>query len=502
MAVVELPERQESVPAAPPRRRARHARVWVGVLLAASIVAAGAVASEQIGRPLLPLYPEGIAADPDGNVVALPVGTSAEFVPGTKYLVDDAVGPAAIEASRRWLASGAVPGRTSQERELAEQALLDLRLLTDGTGATVAAWRTAWQYVWPRDAAFVVTAFATTGHLDEASDVLRFLAGVGAGNGQWEARYLPDGSGLAPDCRVMQFDGAGWVPWAVWQWYVASERATGSAPDLDPYWPMLSATADAIVTDMGVDGLPSPSSDYIEHVENRLTLGVAAPLLLGLRSAADMAHRVGRTDEAERWDAAGQLLSSAIERSFGRRGYQRYLSATDSADARIADNGYPQLPEVQSNADSAVTFLAPPFADGGALVELAVDRTQRTLTLPNGGIKPVEQWRDDGVAWTPETALFALSAAARGDDSEARRLLAWLADHRTASKAIPEQVGPEGQPLSAAPLAWSEATVLLALLELDGAGIATPPVRGDPVVAPKHRFEPQDAGDPKRDECN
>ncbi len=291
-----------------------------------------------------------------------------------------------------------------------------MRLLTNRDGASVAAWRTAWQYVWPRDAAFVVTAFAATGHLGEAADVLGYLSGVASNTGLWQARYLPDGSGLTPDCRVMQFDGAGWVPWAVWQWYVASEHAIDGAPDVDPYWPMVSASADAIVADMGVDGLPSPSSDYIEHAETRLTLGVAAPLLLGLRSAADLAHRTGRTADGARWDAAGQLLAAAIRENFGRVNYSRYLTANGHDEWRIGANGYPQRPELQRNADSAVTFLAPPFAPESADVLRAVTRTQRTLTLPSGGIKPVEQWRGDGVAWTPETALFALSAAARGDD--------------------------------------------------------------------------------------
>ncbi len=503
MTAVELRERSESAPVAPRRRKlGRAGQVVIVLVVVAALVAGGAFASSQIARPLLPLYPEGIAADADGNVVALPVGASADFIPGTKHLVGDEVGEAAIEASRRWLASGTVPGGTDLERELAEQALLDMRLLTNRDGATVAAWRTAWQYVWPRDAAFVVTAFAATGHFSEAADVLNFLSSVASSNGLWEARYLPDGSGLTPDCRVMQFDGAGWVPWAVWQWYVASEQSLGGASDVDPYWPMVSATADAIVADMGVDGLPSPSSDYLEHAETRLTLGVAAPLLLGLRSAADLAHRTGRTAEGARWDAAGQLLAAAIRENFGRVNYSRYLASNGHDEWRIGANGYPQRPEVRSNADSAVTFLAPPFAPENADVMRAVTRTQRTLTLLSGGIKPVEQWRDDGVAWTPETALFALSAAARGDDAEARRLLAWLAEHRTASGAIPEQVGPAGQPLSAAPLAWSEATVLLTVLALDGVGISTPPVRGEPVDAPKPQVEPQDAGDPKRENCD
>ncbi len=111
MAAVELRERAESAPVAPRRRKpGRTGQVVIALVVVAAMVAGGAAVSAQIARPLLPLYPEGIAADADGNVVALPVGTSAEFIPGTKYLVGDEVGDTAIEASRRWLASGTVPG--------------------------------------------------------------------------------------------------------------------------------------------------------------------------------------------------------------------------------------------------------------------------------------------------------------------------------------------------------------------------------------------------------
>ena len=217
-------------PARGPGRRSRHALAWaVCVLLLATTVTGGVLASRSITREPVPPRPDGVARAADGSIVAIPVGAAARYIPGTSYLVGSDASPADIAESRAWLASGMVPGSTPRERELAERALLDLRLLTDSTGATLAGWRTAWQYVWPRDAGFVVVAFAATGHLSESESILDYLAAVAPSNGQWQARYLPDGSGLAPDCRVMQFDGAGWVPWGVWSWYVASEQSGEAA---------------------------------------------------------------------------------------------------------------------------------------------------------------------------------------------------------------------------------------------------------------------------------
>ena len=66
-------------------------------------------------------------------------------------------------------------------------------------------------------------------------------------------------------------------------------------------------------------------------------------------------------------------------------------------------------------------------------------------------------------AWTAETAFFALFDAATGEHGRASVLLSWLAAHRTRLGALPEQVTAAGQPASVAPLAWTDAAVLLAL---------------------------------------
>jgi GH15 family glucan-1,4-alpha-glucosidase len=79
------------------------------------------------------------------------------------------------------------------------------------------------------------------------------------------------------------------------------------------------------------------------------------------------------------------------------------------------------------------------------------------MLRPAGGVAPGATWKDDGVSWTPQTALYALTAATLGDAAAAERWLTWLDAHRTPSGALPEKVLADGTPAAVAPLAWIRA---------------------------------------------
>jgi len=445
--------------------RTRRRRVLAaGVVL---VAAAGAIAGVLVsgGPPAVPvLHMNGIAEDPcaPGDVLVVPVSVTGRFLPDSSVVTtaQGVLGPAgtaeqhcvasAVAASTRWLDSGTIPG-TAAQRELATRALLDLRLSVRPNGAVVAGFYGEWDYTWPRDSSWVAVALADTGHSAQALSILRFLQRMQPASGIWAARYYPDGSGKVSDGRPDELDGAGWVPWAVWSWAERQALAPGSAAraDLEQLWPMVTKAADAAAASLTSDGLPGPAMDYWEDSEE-VTLGTAAPLLAGLRSAADLAATLGDTVHQSYWEAAAGRLSAAITTAFGGTGYQRTASAG-------------------SGADAAVTFLGPPFATPGAAVMSAARKAQQELTEPNGGLRPGTAWPGaPGVAFTPETAMFALFDAGTAQPAAEQRLLSWLAAHRTSLGELPEQVSSGGKPVSVAPLAWTDAIVLLALLTQSG----------------------------------
>lgn len=341
-------------------------------------------------------------------------------------------------------AASSLGGGGAQYDGLIRHALADLDTLTLPNGATLAGLDGPWRYVWPRDASFVAAARCSIGQYDQALRVLGFLNSVRPPTGRWEARYTETGA-LIRDGRQPQLDGSGWVLWATWFCRAGST-----------YWELVRESAEQIVAELNSDGLPGPSSDYWERPEKEVTLGTVAPLLTGLRCAILIATEQKRLDEAARWRTALDKLSRATDRVFWPD-YPRTPARTTS----FVEPGVEPI-GIGGGADAIVTILGPPFAPARAVVSTAIDKALAVLTQPNGGVTPGEDWRADGVSWTPQTALFALSAAARGDQVTADALLTWLDRHRTTSGALPEKVNRDLAPAGEAPLSWTAALVVLA----------------------------------------
>jgi glucoamylase len=438
------------------------------LMLAVSATSVTVAIAAQAGQPQLTVA--GVAQDPCQPQRALPVpaGLSGQFEPDSSILLaaaGSACATASERADRAWLQAGLVPGATAAQRSMATRALLDLRLAVRPDGAVIAGWHAGWEYAWPRDSSWVAVALTETGHPAMAYRILRFLQRMQPGNGIWAARYLPDGSGPVRDGRPAELDADGWVPWAVWSWATSQQLRPGSRArrDLTLLWPMVTRAADAAARSLTQYGLPRPAMDYWE-VSVQVTLGTAAPLLAGLRAAADLAAEIGgaaATSQGRRWAAAASLLARAITATFGRTGYQR-------------------MPGAGSGADAAVTFLGPPFAEPTPEVLQAARSAQRALMLPNGGLRPGTAWPGTpDVAWTAETAFFALFDAATGQHGQAATLLDWLTAHQTKLGSLPEQVNSAGQAAWIAPLSWTDAVTLLALLAQSGhlPAVPVPPAR-------------------------
>ena len=113
----------------------------------------------------------------------------------------------------------------------------------------------------------------------------------------------------------------------------------------------------------------------------------------------------------------------------------------------------------------------PPFVQAPSKgVVQAWIRYQSDASRPGGGFAPGAQWKQDGISWTPETALVAYTASVSGRRETAERWMDWLSAQRTTWGSLPEKVLATGAPAGPAPLAWTAALVVLTAAELEPVG--------------------------------
>jgi len=210
-------------------------------------------------------------------------------------------------------------------------------------------------------------ALAVTGHGADALRVLTFLQKEQSRDGTWAARYEPDGGGPVRDGRPVELErgGLGAVGGVV---LVRGRPLPRGAPRAGPAVANGQRGSERGRA-VAYPGWPARCRHRLLEHGTQVTLGTAAPLLTGLRAAADIAGALARKPAAQDWSDAAARLSTSVQASFGCYGFNR-------------------LPDDSSGPDASVTFLGPPFGPASAALERAEEATERALTLPGGGDLP------------------------------------------------------------------------------------------------------------------
>jgi glucoamylase len=421
---------------------------WFLGLLLILMIGSSTLLAHRNRDAAIPLDAAAVAIGPGGQMTQ--VSGADALVPGSRVLagMPESVDLASEQAA--WLAAGTVPRVSGLSGDMVAVALLDLHVLSRPHGVPVAGWSSPWRYVWPRDSALVAAAFARTGHIGDAERILDFLQQVQPDSGLFQARYLPDSSGV-PDDRGVELDGVGWALWATAQ--VAAELAEDErAAFVGRHRMLVDRSTEAALNSIdNGSALPAPSADYWEVKEHRLTLATAAMVCAGLESSADLYGILGDDHQARVASAGATRTRTAITTNFGRDGYPRHLGGRSDS------------------TDLGVDFLLPPTTSGvDQNVLRAWEQAPLFMARPGGGLAPGGSWRRDGVSWTNVTASRAMTAAFIGHRDEAMARLHWLDQHRTAAGSLPEKVLPNGQPASVSPLAWTAAAVVITADQLSG----------------------------------
>jgi hypothetical protein len=272
-------------------------------------------------------------------------------------------------------------------------------------------------------------------------------------------------------------------------WQTALTRLSAATDRVfGPDYPRTPARAVSTLSDVGASGRSSaqPGSDGTPAIggSTPTTAGGGTATTEG-RSGTTGGGGTPTTGSSDGTTAIRSSSTPTTGSSDGTTATRGSTPTTGSSDGTTAIRGSTPTTGggdgtigIGGGADAIVTVLGPPFAPLRADVTAAIEHSRKVLTQPNGGVTPGEDWRTDGVSWTPQTALFGLSAAARGDRTTAESVLNWLDANRTKAGALPEKVNRDNRPAGEAPLAWTSALVVLTTAAL------TTPLPTTPFIGP------------------
>ena len=332
--------------------------------------------------------------------------------------------------------------------------------------------RDGYYYVWPRDAAISAYALSMAGHSSTATRFFDLMESSISDEGYLHHKYYVDGK-LASTWLPMVMDGhtianiqedeTALVVWSLGE-YV---RRRNDVALLAPYYERLVIrAADFMAGFVGDDGLPKESYDLWEERYGIHAHTVAA-VHAALEAAAWMAGLFGEDDRAARYRATASRMRDSFSAKFYSKDVGRF--------ARAIIRGKPDF-----TLDSAL--LAVPLL--GLIdpidprVESTVGQLRSRLWIRGvGGLARYEgdrymRVKDDqsipGNPWTITTLWLARYYLRAGDMPRAMEALDWVASHSQGSGVLSEQVNPyDGSPLSASPLAWAHAELIIALVEMD-----------------------------------
>jgi glucoamylase len=274
---------------------------------------------------------------------------------------------------------------------------------------------------------------------------LDFLQAVQPDTGEFQARYLPDGS-EPPDGRGVQLDGTGWALWALRQ-VVEQESNEADRRVLIERYSKLHRRSTETLLALTASGsaMPPVSADYWETKETKVTLATCAAILMGLRSSQAL-YELLKSPQASALKQAADNFQQLVLGAFASDGFPRHLGGS------------------RQSVDMGVALLLPPFGNvTDPQVVHAWRKSTRYLARPAGGLAPGGSWRRDGISWTLPTSVYAIVEACLGLHSEAVARLHWLDSHRTPLGSLPEKVLTDGTPASVAPLGWTAAAVIYAV---------------------------------------
>jgi len=391
-----------------------------------------------------------------------------------------------------WLAQGTPQGGFAdlpeKVAEIYRLSLLLMRAHLDRHGAVIAAAdsdimqtnRDHYCYLWPRDGALVVYAFIKAGYTGPAKKFFAFCANALTEGGYLLHKYNPDGtlgSSWHPWLKSWQLpiqeDETALVLYVFWKYY---EHCRDLETANEFYRTLVRPAANFLASyfEEGL-GLPRESYDLWEERRGVFTF-TAAAVQAGLEAAARLADLFAEYESARLYrERAGQ-----IQKGIANHLYDPFLGRFIRGLVRDGEDDFRKETTLESSLLGLFLFEVWPAGDD-RLVN-TVKAIEKDLWVKTG-VGGVARYPNDyyfqrsqdirkipGNPWFVCTLWLAQWYVARARDLAglipAKALLHWAAVYTLETGVMAEQLHPEtGEPLSVAPLTWSHAAFVLAVLD-------------------------------------
>ncbi len=375
-------------------------------------------------------------------------------------------------------------------RELFVQSQLIVRTQVDNRGAIIAANDSDvahfagdhYSYCWPRDGALVAHSLIMTGQSELSRSFFRFCARVVHRNGFFMHKYTPAGH-LASSWHPWMLDGKQVLPvqqdetalvlWALREHFETFRDVEFIKP---LYNPLIAQPAAWMLDYRDHNGLPKPSWDLWEERRGVHTFTVAATIG-ALLAASKFMDDFGDVDRAAACRAAAGRMRDALKKWFWDESSQRFARMGTP----LEDGGY-RLDMTRDSANYALwAFGAMSVDDPMVVAEMESLRKRLWVKTEVGGCAryerdyyhQVERENVEAVPGNPWVictlwqAQYLIARARTLEElSQAMPLLEWAVKRARPSGVLAEQFHPyTGDPISVAPLTWSHATFVLAVIQ-------------------------------------
>ncbi|NHN32952.1 glycoside hydrolase family 15 protein [Paenibacillus agricola] len=370
-----------------------------------------------------------------------------------------------------------------------KHSLLIVRTQTDVNGAIIAANdsdimhsnRDHYSYMWPRDGALIAYAMSMAGYQGMITPFFHFCANVLSPEGYLHHKYNPDGtvgSSWHPYIHAgqeqlpIQEDETALVIFALWKDF--EKHGVLELPQ-SLYRTLIRRAARFMSSYIDQDlSLPKPSYDLWEERYGIFTFTTSA-VYGGLIAAANFCSLFGDEERSSRYRHTAERIKAGILKHLWDEDEQRFVRGLHQEDGKwVKDLTY------ESSVYGIFEFGVLPADDERVVKTMEANKEKLTIKTEIGGVaryyhdyyfqRSSDIEKVPGNPWIICTLWIAEweieCAKTVADLAKPRQTLEWVVKHAIESGILPEQLDPfDGGPVSVAPLTWSHATYVLAVVK-------------------------------------